>query len=197
MRNVTIFSTRGNRRNTIQSEATTWSELQDDLNNNDIEYSSFKAIVSSTQNTLESSEAVLPEGDFTLMLIPGKVKSGSDYEDMRYNDLRRLATQNGITGLNAPPTKIELIEALEEYDANEDVIEEEDDEEFEQLFDEVSEISTPTLNIEDDLTAIESAVSRIRVKVAGAVLSNDELGEVDEELLALQREAARIEANLN
>ena len=164
MRNITIFSTRGSRRNTIQSDATTWGELQADLSDAEVEYSGFKAIVSSTQNTLESLEAQLPEGDFTLMLIPGKVKSGTDYAAMRYNDLRRLATQRGIEGLNVPPTKEELIERLEE---NDDVIVDVEDEDF----NEVSVSSEPTvtvesLNIETELDNITASVASSRRKLA-------------------------------
>ena len=76
MREITIFSTKGSRRNVITSDAETWGELQETLDNQDIEYSGLKAIVSSTQNTLQSRQAVLPGNDFTLMLFPEKVKSG-------------------------------------------------------------------------------------------------------------------------
>lgn len=80
-RKVTIYNTIGDNVKEVFSSATTWGGLMNDMNSNRISYDGMKAVVGETQNTLESSEAVLPDGEFSLFLMAGKVKSGSD-EDL-------------------------------------------------------------------------------------------------------------------
>lgn len=80
-RKVTIYNTIGDNVREIFSSATTWGGLMSDMNSNRIPYDGMKAVVGETQNTLESSEAVLPDGEFSLFLMAGKVKSGAD-EDL-------------------------------------------------------------------------------------------------------------------
>lgn len=75
---VTIFSSVGESKKEITSDASTWGELQVDLNTNGISIDNKKVILKTTKATLESSEAVLPSEDFAIMLIPGKVKSGNE-----------------------------------------------------------------------------------------------------------------------
>jgi hypothetical protein len=77
-RKVTVHNTVGNNFKEIYSSASTWSELQNDLSNNGISYDGMKAVIGENQNTLESTQAQLIEGDMTLFLVPNKVKSGSD-----------------------------------------------------------------------------------------------------------------------
>lgn len=80
-RKVTIYNTIGNNKTVIETSAGVWGGLQEDLSRAGIHFSGMKAIVGETQGTLESNQAVLPEADFTLFLMPQKVKSGWNDED--------------------------------------------------------------------------------------------------------------------
>lgn len=196
MRKITIFSTKGNRRQSINSGSMNWADLQEELSANGVDYDGLKAIVSSTQNTLESAEALLPEGDFTLMLIPGKVKSGSsNYIDMRFNDLYRLASQKGIEGLSSHPTKLELIEALEEYDEENEIETTEVEVEMTVEVEHVAsiDISQELADIKNANANIVAAVESIELKLAQ---SDQEAAELDPELARLQEEARRIQENM-
>lgn len=76
---VTVFSTKGAKRSVIETSATTWGVLKDQLMANNIPVDGMRAIVGETKVTLESSAAVLPvDFDFTLFLSPTKVKSGRE-----------------------------------------------------------------------------------------------------------------------
>lgn len=77
-RKVTIYNTIGDNAREIFSSANTWGSLMNDMNRERVPYDGMKAVVGETQNTLESSEAVLPDGEFSLFLMAGKVKSGVD-----------------------------------------------------------------------------------------------------------------------
>lgn len=84
---VTVYNTVGQNKKEVRSSATTWGELQDDLNAAGVSHRGMSVVVGETQNTLESSQAVLPEGDFTLFLMPQKVKSGwTDLNDLVDNE---------------------------------------------------------------------------------------------------------------
>lgn len=85
-RKVTIHNTVGNNFKEIYSSADTWAQLQEDLSSNGIPFTGMKAVIGENQNTLESSQAQLIDGEMTLFLVPNKVKSGSsesliDWED--------------------------------------------------------------------------------------------------------------------
>jgi hypothetical protein len=84
MRTVKIYSTT-NGLNQLETKATTWGQLKNEMNLRGINYSGMKATESSKNNTLELDEAGLPEGNFVLMLSPQKTKSGNG---MSYNELR-------------------------------------------------------------------------------------------------------------
>lgn len=74
---VTVFSTKGAKKSVIETSATTWGALKDQLENKGIPVNNMRAIIGETKVTLESSAAILPvDFDFTLFLSPTKVKSG-------------------------------------------------------------------------------------------------------------------------
>lgn len=77
MRKVTVYSTVGKKATIIETTATDWTSLKRELSNKSISYSSMKAVVGETRNTLESDKAILPDGDFSLFLMPVKTKSGA------------------------------------------------------------------------------------------------------------------------
>lgn len=77
MRKVKVYSTSTGLK-VIDSEATTWGQLKDELeDNHDISLSNMSAVENKNNSSLVLSEAILPEGDFVLMLTPQKTKSGT------------------------------------------------------------------------------------------------------------------------
>lgn len=82
MRKVKVYSTAFGLK-AINSSATTWGELQNDLTTNNVTFSGMNAVENVNNSTLVLNEARLPEGEFVLMLTPQKTKSGSDYKVVR------------------------------------------------------------------------------------------------------------------
>jgi hypothetical protein len=103
----------------FQTSTDKWTELADmimkqpELEVRDI--NAMRAVVHSTQNTLELPNATIPEGAQKIFLFEAKVKSGAvNYDTMDFGSLRRLAKEKGVSqGLGANPTKASLVEALE------------------------------------------------------------------------------------
>lgn len=74
MRKVTVVSTQANERNEINSDATTWGALRNEISH--LMTGEMKVTVRETRVDLSHEEAELPTGDFTIFLFPSKVKSG-------------------------------------------------------------------------------------------------------------------------
>lgn len=94
---VTVFSTKGKKKSTVETTSQTWGELKTVLSAEGIETSGMKCIIGETQLSLESSKAVLPDYDFVLFLSPVKVKSGACEgcgtivpEDMSYVECKKF-----------------------------------------------------------------------------------------------------------
>lgn len=105
---VSVYSGTGSVKQ-IEFNGTKWSELRSVLSNNGISYNSgaMKAIVGETENTLESDDAVVPTTDFTLFLLPQKVKSGYDedsYEES-YDEEEEEGEDNQVV---APATTLPI-----------------------------------------------------------------------------------------
>jgi hypothetical protein len=102
---VTVYTGTGSSK-VINTEAVKWGQLIDDLSRNAISYNSggMKAVVGETEVTLESNDAVLPTGNFTLFLLPQKVKSGLEesYEDS-YNDEDEDETEESVVVATVSP----------------------------------------------------------------------------------------------
>ena len=76
MRKIKIYSTVGVS-GTIETDVRTLGELKPILRQREINYNDMKMLVGETRNELSVNEAVLPEVDFKLYLMPEKTKSGS------------------------------------------------------------------------------------------------------------------------
>ncbi len=76
-RTVTVYNTIGSNQIPVETNATTWGELQLDLDRRGVSYHGMKVVVGETQVSLESSAAQLPDTAFRLFLMPQKVKSGN------------------------------------------------------------------------------------------------------------------------
>jgi len=74
MRTVKVFSTQANDRQEFSTDVSTWGELKNVIGG--MYQNGMKGQISQTKQTLEHDAAQLPEGDFTLFLVPTKVKSG-------------------------------------------------------------------------------------------------------------------------
>lgn len=77
MRNIMLFSSLGKSHQVIESDAPMWGELKRELSRRNISLSNMKAVIGENQLTVESDEAMLPDGDFTLFLMNVKTKSGA------------------------------------------------------------------------------------------------------------------------
>jgi hypothetical protein len=73
-RTVTILFTQAGKTEKVQSAATTWGELQREIEGN---IKDKNCIVRETKNTLKSLEAVLPTGPFVIFAYPQESKAGA------------------------------------------------------------------------------------------------------------------------
>jgi len=90
MRTIRVISTQSDRAQSIESSASTWGELQSALSGIISNVNDMKAIVRETRISLESPEAQLPEGNFTVILSMKKIASGNEtrYSDSQLKELR-------------------------------------------------------------------------------------------------------------
>lgn len=95
MRTIRVISSQSDRAKSVESAATTWGQLQSDLSSHISDIGNMKAIVRETRVSLESPEAQLPEGNFTVILSMKKIASGSNDNGTRYTDsqIRELRTK--------------------------------------------------------------------------------------------------------
>lgn len=83
-RNIKIYTTNG-MPGTVETNVSTVAELKTLLRQREINYDGMKMLVGETRNELSLDEAILPEGDFKLYLMPAKTKSGVDFDEMDEN----------------------------------------------------------------------------------------------------------------
>lgn len=76
MRKITFVSTRDDVAKSFDADFTTWGQLKAHINSLGVNTSDLKVMVRETKNNLDNDSAVLPEGEFTVILSPGKMKSG-------------------------------------------------------------------------------------------------------------------------
>lgn len=72
----------------VVTEATTWAELKSDMEDAGISTNGMKGVVRETKVSLEANDAQIPEGNFTVMLFTGKIKSGAFDHAQMMIDLR-------------------------------------------------------------------------------------------------------------
>ncbi len=88
MRQIVILSPKGQKRTVLQSEAVIFNDLLTEMQNQNIDTKSMKFIIGETQHTLESKNATLPTGNFTLFLTPTTSKSGADWNNASYKECK-------------------------------------------------------------------------------------------------------------
>lgn len=84
---VKVYSTQMGEKS-VETSATTWGQLQNDLNREGITHSGMKSVIGESKLTLEADAAILPSTGFTLFLMPKKTKAGADINTIGYKDLR-------------------------------------------------------------------------------------------------------------
>ena len=94
-KNVKIASSRWSEAKTVTTSATTWGALKEELGTQVLNYegSPMKTILRSSdgvRNTLVADDTLLPNGDFALLLVPEKVKSGDKivYNSSVFKDMK-------------------------------------------------------------------------------------------------------------
>ena len=88
-RKIKIYTTAG-MPGTIETNVSTLGELKPLLRQREVNYDGMKMLVGETKNELSQDEAILPEGDFKLYLMPAKTKSGIDFDEME-DSINRIA----------------------------------------------------------------------------------------------------------
>ena len=83
-RKIKIYTTNG-MPGTIETNVSTLGGLKPILRQREVNYEGMKLLIGETKNELSQDEAVLPEGDFKLYLMPAKTKSGVDFDEMDGN----------------------------------------------------------------------------------------------------------------
>ena len=83
MRKIKIYSTATGIA-VVDSNATNWGQLKNELNDKGYSISNMTAVENKNNSNLELDEAVLPDGEFVLMLAPKKTKSGG----LSYSEIR-------------------------------------------------------------------------------------------------------------
>jgi hypothetical protein len=88
MRKIKIYSTATGIA-VVDSDATNWGQLKNELTNKGYSVSNMTAVENKNNSNLELDEAVLPDGEFVLMLAPKKTKSGG----LSYSEIRQQIKQ--------------------------------------------------------------------------------------------------------
>lgn len=120
MRTIRVISTQSDRAQSVESAASTWGELQSALSGIISNVNDMKAIVRETRVSLESSEAQLPEGNFTVILSMKKIASGNEtrYSDSQLKELRTKLNNlfNDLLEEDEDETPVNGISAEEDRD---------------------------------------------------------------------------------
>ena len=120
MRTIRVISTQSDRAQSVESAASTWGELQSALSGIISNVNDMKAIVRETRVSLESPEAQLPEGNFTVILSMKKIASGNEtrYTDSQLKELRTKLNNlfNDLLEENENETPANGISAEEDRD---------------------------------------------------------------------------------
>lgn len=120
MRTIRVISTQSDRAQSVESAASTWGELQSALSGIISNVNDMKAIVRETRVSLESSEAQLPEGNFTVILSMKKIASGNEtrYTDSQLKELRTKLNNlfNDLLEEDEDETPVNGISAEEDRD---------------------------------------------------------------------------------
>ncbi len=111
-RTITIYSQATNQTKEITTSATTWGQIKAEVSkaiNAPLE--TVKAIVRETRNTLDNDDAKLPEGAFTIFLLPVKVKSGGRLPLKKKTTVKKVKKPAKKVGKSKPIKKVKKLTA--------------------------------------------------------------------------------------
>lgn len=118
-RKITVFDSQSANKQEFQSSAATWGEFKLEVNEI-VTFTDKKVTIRETRTTVESDEAMLPEGDIVLFVFQQKSKFGGDKKMSRQLDHILIKLE-------------EIINLLLENDENDKPVPENIDEELEAL----------------------------------------------------------------
>jgi hypothetical protein len=90
-RKVTVFNMGDNSSRSVMTSAETWGALK--TNHSEVRgmlVEDMKVVIKQTKAVVETDGAVLPDGDVTIYLTPGKVKSGAKKTNYRTEFRNRI-----------------------------------------------------------------------------------------------------------
>lgn len=93
MKKVTIYSTKG-KSGSFETSATKWGEIISQVENIVGDLSNLIPTENVGKTTLQHVDAILPDTNFTLFLRPSKTKSGGDFSEMSFFELRNFIKEN-------------------------------------------------------------------------------------------------------
>jgi len=93
-KHVLVYSTVGKGVVEFDTQAATWLDLKKNLREMQVKFDGMKAVIGENRHTLESDQATLPDGDFSLFLMPIKVKSGAYTRAELFERIKALVASN-------------------------------------------------------------------------------------------------------
>lgn len=88
---ITIYSTKGAKKAKIETDVTTWGELQTLVKKEGYDLDKLHATENINKSDLVNNAAVLPTGEFTIFLRPKQTKSGAERADgLAYKDIKAM-----------------------------------------------------------------------------------------------------------
>lgn len=111
---VNIYAGAGTGTREFETSASNWGTLHQELTNAGLSLNGVTAVIGETEATLESTGAILPNENFTLFLLPSKVRSGNDEPTQEGEGESPLSsfTNNGIFSPNTTEEIISMITAI-------------------------------------------------------------------------------------
>lgn len=100
MKTIRVVSGQFDVPQSLTTAATTWGELQEDLDAAGISYLDKRVMIKSTKTDLVDNDAVLPEGDLIIFMHSKKVEAGTEapnFTKMSFTELKRLARDLDIS----------------------------------------------------------------------------------------------------
>jgi hypothetical protein len=107
-RKVTVFQMGTNDRVEFNTSASTWGEIKRECSAiGSMATGDLKAVVKQTKVTLDHNEAVVPDQDVTIYLVPNKNKSGNEMSEAELT-----ALINEIAEIEATTVNQQVIDAI-------------------------------------------------------------------------------------
>ena len=119
MRNVTIYTSTGERKYQISSDACNWGELKSEIKAKLFDVVGVKPIIGETRVALGFSNDRIPESDFTLFLIPENINPKKDIYNTDINFTRKSNDDNIFEGTSDKPIEV-ILKFKDDFEATYD-----------------------------------------------------------------------------